>query len=76
MDGRDKCIVELTSNIDSAVATVSVQVLAGEACASHQPRCLSDDLGSVAVGVAVDAVEHLAIAVQAISVFLFNSSNG
>lgn len=71
MDGKAKCIAELTSNIGRAVAAVSVQVIVGEAGASHQPRCLSDDLGSVAVGIAVDAVEHLAIAVQSgISLFV------
>lgn len=67
MDEREKCIVKLTGDIDSTVAAVSVQVVVGEAGASHQPRSLADDLGSVAVGIAVDAVEHLAVAVQGVS---------
>lgn len=43
------------------MAAVSVQVIVGEARAGHQPRGLADNLGAIAIGVSVDAVEHLAI---------------
>jgi hypothetical protein len=46
------------------VAAVSIQVVVGEAGASHQPRSFSNDLGGIAVGVAVDTVEHLSIAAK------------
>lgn len=46
------------------MAAVSVQVVVREAGASHQPRSFSDNLGTVTVGVAVDTVEHLAIAAK------------
>lgn len=52
----------LTGHINTAMATVSTQIIIRKASSSHEPRGLADDLRIVTVGVAVDAVEHLAIA--------------
>lgn len=51
----------LTCDVDASMTSVPTQIIVGETCASHQPRGLSNDLGGVAIGVAVDAVEHLAV---------------
>lgn len=53
----------LTGHIGSTVAGVSVQIVIWETGPGHQPGCLSNDLRSISVAVAVDAIEHLPVAV-------------
>lgn len=61
---KDEEGFELTGDINITVAAVSVQVVIGEAGASHEPRSFANDLGAIAVGVTVDTIEHLAIAAK------------
>lgn len=51
-----------TGHIHTAMANVSAQVFIWKASPSHEPRGLADDLRMITVRVAVDAIEHLAIA--------------
>lgn len=44
------------------MAGVSIQVIVGEASPSHEPRSFPDNLGVVAIGIAVDSVEHFSVA--------------
>lgn len=53
---------QLTCHINSTMASVSIQVIVREASPSHEPRSFSDNLGIVAIGIAVDSVEHFSVA--------------
>ena len=44
------------------MASVSIQVIVWEASPSHEPRSFSDNLGIIAIGIAVDSVEHFSVA--------------